>query len=37
VVDDDDLGGEGVGLSGGVVLGVRADVSSLEVLDGKGI
>ena len=36
VVHDDDLGLEVLALSGGVVLGVGADVSSLDVLDGHG-
>jgi len=35
VVHDDDLGGEGLGLLGGVVLGVGSDVSSSDVLDGN--
>jgi len=35
VVQDDDLGVEGSGLLGGVVLGVGADVSSSDVLDGN--
>ncbi len=34
VVHDDDLGVEGSGLLGGVVLRVRADVTSSDVLDG---
>ena len=34
VVEDDDLGVEGSGLLGGVVLGVTADVSTTDVLDG---
>merc|ERR1712164_58176 len=34
VVHDDDLGDEGSGLLGWIVLGVRGDVSSLELLDG---
>lgn len=34
VVEDDDLGGEGGGLLGGVVLGVRGDVATANVLDG---
>lgn len=35
VVKDDDLSVERSGLLGGVVLGVRADVSSSDVLDGN--
>ena len=34
VVEDNDLGVEGSGLLGGVVLRVGADVSSSDVLDG---
>merc|ERR1740122_257372 len=34
VVEDDDLGGEVRHTRGGLVLGVRGDVSSLDVLDG---
>merc|ERR1719452_5839 len=34
VVEDDDLGGEVRHTGGGLVLGVRGDVSSLDVLDG---
>jgi hypothetical protein len=34
VVKDDDLGDEGSGLLGGVVLGVTADVTTSDVLDG---
>ena len=34
VVEDDDLGLEGLGLLGGVVLGVGGDVTALDVLDG---
>merc|ERR1712110_522262 len=34
VVEDDDLGGEVSHTSGGLVLGVGGDVSSLDVLDG---
>lgn len=33
VVEDDDLGVEGSGLLGGVVLGVTADVATANVLD----
>ena len=33
VVKDDDLGVEGCGLLGGVVLGVRADVTTADILD----
>jgi len=35
VVHDDNLGGEGLGFLGGVVLGVRADGSTTDVLDGN--
>ena len=35
VVHDNDLGNEGSGLLGWVVLGVRGDESSLELLDGN--
>jgi hypothetical protein len=35
VVHDDDLGEEGLDFSGGIVLGVTADISSLDVLDGE--
>ena len=35
VVENDDLGNEHLGILGGVVLGVRADVASLDVLDGQ--
>jgi len=35
VVQDDDLGKEVGAFLGGVVLGVTADVSSLDVLDGQ--
>ena len=35
VVEDDDLGLEGLGLLGGVVLGVGGDVSTTDVLDGN--
>lgn len=35
VVEDNDLGVEGGGLLGGVVLRVRADVSTADVLDGN--
>mmetsp|Transcript_118178 Transcript_118178/g.164630 ORF Transcript_118178/g.164630 Transcript_118178/m.164630 type:complete len:360 (-) Transcript_118178:36-1115(-) len=35
VVHDDDLGLEGFGVLGGVVLGVGSDVTSLDILDGK--
>jgi hypothetical protein len=35
VVHDDDLGDEGLDFFGGIVLGVTADVSSLDVLDGE--
>ena len=35
VVHDDDLGEEGLDFSGGVTLGVTADVASLDVLDGE--
>merc|ERR1719393_100183 len=34
VVKDDDLGGEVSHTSGGLVLGVGGDISSLDVLDG---
>ena len=34
VVEDDDLGVEGRGLLGGVVLGVRGDVATADILDG---
>ena len=34
VVEDDDLGGEGRGLLGGVVLRVRGDVATADILDG---
>jgi len=34
VVHDDDLGGESLGLLGGVVLGVGSDVSTTDILDG---
>ena len=34
VVEDDDLGGEVSHTSGGLVLGVGGDISSLDVLDG---
>ena len=33
VVEDDDLGVEGSGLLGGVVLGVRGDVATADILD----
>ena len=33
VVEDDDLSGEGGGLLGGVVLGVRGDVTTADILD----
>lgn len=33
VVHDDDLGEEGFDFSGGIVLGITADISSLDVLD----
>ena len=33
VVEDDDLGVEGRGLLGGVVLGVRGDVATTDILD----
>jgi len=35
MVKNDDLGNEHLGVLGGVVLGVRADVASLDVLDGQ--
>ena len=35
VVEDDDLGEEVLGLLGGVVLGVGADVATADVLDGQ--
>ena len=35
VVHDDDLSEEGLDFSGGIVLGVTTDVSSLDVLDGE--
>jgi len=35
VVEDDDLSLEGLGLLGWVVLGVRSDVSTTDVLDGN--
>jgi hypothetical protein len=35
VVEDDDLGGEGSGLLGGVVFAVRTDVTTTDVLDGN--
>lgn len=35
VVHDDDLGDERLDFSGRVVLGVTADVASLDVLDGE--
>jgi hypothetical protein len=35
VVHDDDLGLEGSGLLGGIVLGVTADVSTADILDGN--
>lgn len=35
VVQDDDLSGEIFSFSGGFVLGVRADISSLDVLNGN--
>ena len=34
VVEDNDLGGEVSHTGGGLVLGVRGDISSLDVLDG---
>lgn len=34
VVEDDDLGVEGRGLLGGVVLGVGSDVATADILDG---
>ena len=34
VVEDNDLGGEVRHTGGGLVLGVRGDISSLDVLDG---
>jgi hypothetical protein len=33
VVEDDDLGVEGGGFFGGVVLGVGSDVTSTDILD----
>ena len=33
VVHDDDLGGEGLGLLGGVIFGVRSDVTTSDILD----
>jgi hypothetical protein len=36
VVNNDDLGGEGVSFTGRVILYIRADKSSLEFLDGEG-
>jgi hypothetical protein len=35
VVKNDDLSGEGTGFLGGVVLGVRADVTTTDILDGN--
>ena len=35
MVQDNDLGGEVLSGTSGVVLGVRGDVSSLDVLDGN--
>jgi len=35
VVHDDDLGGEVLSVGSGVVLGVRCDVASLDILDGQ--
>jgi hypothetical protein len=35
VVKNDDLSGEGSSLLGGVVLGVRADVTTTDILDGN--
>jgi len=35
VVEDDDLGEEVLGLLGGVVLGVGADVATADILDGQ--
>ena len=35
VVEDDDLGVEGSGLLGGVVLGVGGDVATTDILDGN--
>lgn len=35
MVQDDDLGGEVLGFSSGLVLGIGTDVSSLDVLDGN--
>jgi len=35
MVEDDNLGDEHLSVGGGVVLGVRADVASLDVLDGE--
>ena len=35
VVKNDDLGNEHLGVLGGVVLGVRADEASLDILDGQ--
>lgn len=34
VVEDDDLGGEGSSLPGGVVLGVGSNVTTTDILDG---
>ena len=34
VVEDDDLGVEGVAALGGIVLGVTADIASSDFLDG---
>jgi len=34
VIEDDDLGEEVFGFSGWVILFIRADISSLDVLDG---
>ena len=33
VVHDDDLGGESLGLLGRVVLGVRSDISTTDILE----
>ena len=33
VVHDDDLSGEGLGLLGGVIFGVRSDVTTSDILD----
>jgi len=35
MVEDDDLSDEHLGVGGGVILGVRSDITSLDILDGQ--